>query len=92
MLLLISLIIIIYMFTSSAIRANKRPFPWILLGFAIWIGLSVLFLLVTGVYIFLVASISNIAAIDKSELILQVIAAIIIIAVGFIVKEKIIKN
>ncbi len=80
------------MFTSSAIQANKKPLPWILLGFALWIGLNGLFIIITYGYLLLMSSVPNKVSMQKSEVILQGISAAIIIAVGFIVKEKIIKR
>jgi multisubunit Na+/H+ antiporter MnhB subunit len=92
MFILISLFIIFYIFSSSAKRAHKAPFPWLILGFVIWLGLGGLFLLITNTFILHTDSLTDAIPLEKWELVLQGISAAIITIVAYIIQKKFIRR
>jgi hypothetical protein len=92
MLILISLVVIIYMFVSSAKQANKNLLFWVILGVALWIVLGGLFLIITNAYIYHIDSATNTIPMEKWELVLQGISAAIITVIAFIIQKIFIKR
>ena len=92
MFILISLFVIFYMFSSSAKRVHKAPFPWLILGFFLWLGLGGLFLLITNTFILHTESLTDAIPLEKWELVLQGISAAIITLVAYIIQKKFIKK
>jgi uncharacterized membrane protein YvlD (DUF360 family) len=91
MFILISLFIIFYMFSSSAKRAHRAPFPWLILGFILWLVLGGLFLLITNTFILHTDSLIDAVSLEKWELMLQGISAAVITIVAYIIQKKFIK-
>jgi len=91
MFVILSLIIIFYMFSSAAKKANRHPMPWLLLGFVLWLVLGGLFLLITTTFILRIGSPTDIFSMESWELIMQGISAAIITIVAYIIKKKFIK-
>ena len=92
MFILISLIIIFFMFSHSAKRANKHPFPWLMLGFTIWLVLGGLFLFITITFILHADSITDTISLETWELTLQGISATVITIVAYIIQKILIKR
>jgi hypothetical protein len=79
------------MFSSSAKRAHKAPFRWLVLGFILWFVLGGLFLLITNTFILHTDSLIDTLPLEKWELILQGISAGVIIIVAYVIQKKFIK-
>ena len=79
------------MSSSSAKRAHRAPFPWLILGFVIWLVLGGLFLFITTTFILHIASPTDTIPMDKLELLLQGISATIITIVAYIIQKRFIK-
>jgi hypothetical protein len=79
------------MFSSSAKRVHRAPFPWLILGLTIWLILGGLFLLITSTFILHTDSLTETISLEKWELILQGISAAIITMVAYIIQKKFIK-
>ncbi len=91
MFILLSLIIVVFMFSFSAKRANKNPLPWIMLGFFIWLVLGGFFLFITVTFILNTDSITDTISLEKWEMMLQGISAIIITLVAYIIQKRLIR-
>jgi hypothetical protein len=79
------------MFSSSAKRAHRAPFPWLILGFILWLVLGGLFLLITSTFILHTDSLIDAVSLEKWELVLQGISAAVITIVAYIIQKKFIK-
>jgi uncharacterized membrane protein YvlD (DUF360 family) len=79
------------MFSSSAKRAHRAPFPWLILGFILWLVLGGLFLLITNTFILHTDSLVDAVSLEKWELVLQGISAAVITIVAYIIQKKFIK-
>jgi uncharacterized membrane protein YvlD (DUF360 family) len=79
------------MFSSSAKRAHRAPFPWLILGFILWLVLGGLFLLITNTFILHTDSLIDAVSLEKWELMLQGISAAVITIVAYIIQKKFIK-
>jgi hypothetical protein len=79
------------MFSSSAKRAHRAPFPWLILGFILWLVLGGLFLLITNTFILHTDSLIDAVSLEKWELVLQGISAAVITIVAYIIQKKFIK-
>jgi hypothetical protein len=79
------------MFSSSAKRVHRAPFPWLILGFTIWLVLGGLFLLITSTFILHTDSLTDSISLEKWEMVLQGISAAIITIVAYLIQKKFIK-
>jgi hypothetical protein len=79
------------MFSSSAKRAHRAPFPWLILGFIIWLVLGGLLLLITTTFILNTDSLTDTISLEKWEMVLQGTSAAIITMVAYIIQKKFIK-
>ena len=88
MLMLICLIVICYMFYSSAKRAKKSGLFWLFNGIALWLVLGYLFLELSDKYILNITTVAETFSLQWQKMLLEGISALIIISIAYLIQNN----